>query len=343
MDHKCHSEPECPPCTRLVSKVCYGGHEQRTSVLCYMDGVSCGKKCDKLMSCGYHKCQKVCHDGDCGVCKYPCPQKRDTCEHPCNQPCHESAAKTNRMVPSRCPPSKCRISLKVTCACQRMTDTMPCHQVSETANRLTSSMMARLTLHHADGVDISEIVRKANENKLCRLECDQKCRQDERNKQLAEAFGMKDADIEVAPQYPEVLKQYALENYDLAVEVHEKLTNLVNDAKRSKLAFKNHNFPAMRADQRQFIHEMAEFFGCKSHSEDNEPNRSVVVKAPKERCRIPSVSILDIVLKKNSWLVLSQKGSTVKSLAPTVKPKAEAKPAWKPRSANVDYFEFQGD
>lgn len=28
--HSCHSQPECPPCTVLTAKICYGGHEVYT-------------------------------------------------------------------------------------------------------------------------------------------------------------------------------------------------------------------------------------------------------------------------------------------------------------------------
>jgi transcriptional repressor NF-X1 len=209
---------------------------------------------------------------------------------------------------------------------------MPCFQVAETSTRMTTSMMARMTMRdgQSEGVDVSELVRKANENKLCRLDCDDKCAQIERNKQLASALGLKDVDVEAAPQYPESLKQYAAENAELATEVYDCLVNLVKTAKASSKAFQNHNFPPMRADQRQFIHEMAEFFACKTTSLDHEPHRSVVVKALKERCRLPSVSILDVIKKKNSWLVLSQKGAVVKFEKPAEKVKVE-KPAWKAR------------
>ena len=39
---------------------------------CYCSGSgndSCGRFCPKVLSCGYHCCQQLCHYGDCGVCQ----------------------------------------------------------------------------------------------------------------------------------------------------------------------------------------------------------------------------------------------------------------------------------
>ena len=32
VNHTCHSEEECPPCTFLTEKMCMGGHEVRVCV-----------------------------------------------------------------------------------------------------------------------------------------------------------------------------------------------------------------------------------------------------------------------------------------------------------------------
>lgn len=57
--HPCHSEDTCPPCTFTSSKMCFGGHEVLRSVLCCLNGSSCGKTCAKKMTCRIHECQKV--------------------------------------------------------------------------------------------------------------------------------------------------------------------------------------------------------------------------------------------------------------------------------------------
>lgn len=229
---------------------------------------------------------------------------------------------------------------------------MECHRINEASNRIPTSLMAKLRLQHDDTqLDVTELIKKAQEKKFCRLECDAECLRLERNKRLAEALDIKEPEHEASlvPGYSESMKQYTLENLDFVSHVYDTLVNLVNDAKRSTLAFKNHNFPPMRQDQRHMIHELAEHFGCKSHGVDQEPNRSVVVKAPKERCSLPTMSILDVVQKKATWLVMSKKNPPIrrseKPSSSSTLSKPAVKEAWKPkdRPKEVDYFDFDGD
>lgn len=328
----------------MTNKLCYGGHSTLTSVLCYMDGVSCGKICAKKMKCGEHNCARVCHEGDCGDCTYPCLQPRPVCKHPCALPCHA-------LTSPNCPLSRCGSMLKVTCACGRLTDTMPCAQINDANSRMTTSLMAKIRLQDADTIDVSSLIKKAQENKFCRLECDATCSQIERNRKLAEALDIREADLSPnagAPNYPETLKQYAIENPDFVTAVHDQMVTLVKEARISRMAFRNHNFPPMRTDQRQVIHELGEFFGLKSHSVDQEPARSVVVKAVKDKCFLPTVSVMDVVNKKKTWLVLSSQGpkgqpkSRLETVAkPAPQPPAK-EPAWatKQTTPTVDYFDF---
>ena len=44
---------------------------------------------------------------------------------------------------------------------------------------------------------------------------------------------------------------------------------------------RSHSFPSMKSDQRKFVHELAEAFGCATQSYDEEPNRNVVATAVK--------------------------------------------------------------
>jgi transcriptional repressor NF-X1 len=61
VQHSCHSEDTCPPCSFLTAKMCMGNHEFRHSIPCFMKDVSCGFPCGKELPCGKHKCVKTCH------------------------------------------------------------------------------------------------------------------------------------------------------------------------------------------------------------------------------------------------------------------------------------------
>ena len=59
----------CPSCEEVAHKQCFCG-KTKYSIGCSEidDGRSCGEKCGKLLNCGEHKCEKLCHKGDCGEC-----------------------------------------------------------------------------------------------------------------------------------------------------------------------------------------------------------------------------------------------------------------------------------
>ncbi|EJW79203.1 hypothetical protein WUBG_09889, partial [Wuchereria bancrofti] len=92
--HNCHAEPECPPCTVLTQKPCYGAHEIRANIPCFLNDVSCGRPCDKKLLCNVHRCKRICHVGQCLVndisCQQPCIKRRvgESCDHICGLPCH---------------------------------------------------------------------------------------------------------------------------------------------------------------------------------------------------------------------------------------------------------------
>jgi transcriptional repressor NF-X1 len=50
---------------------------------------------------------------------------------------------------------------------------------------------------------------------------------------------------------------------------------------QSKQACRSHAFKPMKQQQRRLIHELADFYGCKTQSYDYEPNKSVVATAYK--------------------------------------------------------------
>ena len=107
--HNCHSDAQCPPCTELTEKWCHGKHELRKSIVCHLEGYSCGNSCGLPLPCGNHNCIEPCHAGPClkvpavessdsdtGLrlaksCTQPCKKIRDVCGHICRANCHEGS------------------------------------------------------------------------------------------------------------------------------------------------------------------------------------------------------------------------------------------------------------
>ncbi|GBL57274.1 Transcriptional repressor NF-X1, partial [Araneus ventricosus] len=105
--HTCHSEETCPPCTALTVKWCFGHHKQCTSVMCFLEGVSCGMMCLKDLACGKHKCNLTCHAGPClkdgAKCTQLCGIPRSACGHPCGNVCHDGP----------CPDTPCKSQVEL--------------------------------------------------------------------------------------------------------------------------------------------------------------------------------------------------------------------------------------
>ena len=68
----CHPGP-CPPCSALIVRQCYCGVETLSIRCGKMSQIgemplACGSTCSKKLDCGNHKCEQVCHPGDCIPC-----------------------------------------------------------------------------------------------------------------------------------------------------------------------------------------------------------------------------------------------------------------------------------
>ena len=77
--HGCHEDPlPCPPCIHLTTKQCACGKKAMRNIRCSLDNekISCGTTCGKLMDCGYHRCKRSCHPGECGKCTATCGKLR---------------------------------------------------------------------------------------------------------------------------------------------------------------------------------------------------------------------------------------------------------------------------
>lgn len=287
--HSCHSETNCPPCTQLTTKMCFGGHEERKNVACLVEGISCGKPCAKPINCQKHRCIKVCHAGAClpdgATCQQPCATPRPLCTHPCNAPCHEGP----------CPDTPCNTQEKVSCQCSHRSATVSCSENSY--NRVSTALLANrmADMQAGNSVNLTDLVRREK-----RLDCNEECAQLERNKRVALALQIRNPELtsKITPRYSEFMRDWAKKDPPFCNLVHEKLTELVKLSKESKQKSRAYSFDCMNRDKRQLIHEYAEHFGCESESYDAEPKRNVVTTALKDKSWLPAISLLEFIQKQ---------------------------------------------
>ena len=147
-ESSCHDQNEpCPPCTFTVDVECNCGRSTKTVPCADKDKVySCGTVCGKLLSCGNHNCDLVCHSGDCGECKLSpsvvkscfcgeqeiTPEERSSCLDPipsCGSICAKELV-CGHKCPAICHPGPdcppCPQQIEVSCLCQREEVTVNC-------------------------------------------------------------------------------------------------------------------------------------------------------------------------------------------------------------------------
>ncbi|XP_059059145.1 protein shuttle craft [Achroia grisella] len=290
--HSCHSG-DCPPCVVLTTKRCHGGHEERKTIPCSQEEFSCGLPCGKPLPCGKHTCIQTCHKGPCDTvkCTQPCAEARGSCGHECAAPCHAAAGST---CPSGAP---CRRAVQACCPCGRRRATRACADNARDHARIMSALAAA-KIQEGGSVDISSVQRPSSMLKT--LECDDECRVEARTRQMALALQIRNPDVsaKLAPRYSDMLRATAAREPAFAQQVHDRLTDLVHLAKKSKQKTRSHSFPSMNWQKRQFIHELCEHFGCESVAYDAEPNRNVVATADKEKSWLPAMSVLEVVSRE---------------------------------------------
>ncbi|XP_069110895.1 transcriptional repressor NF-X1-like [Argopecten irradians] len=79
----CHAG-SCSMCEEILVQECYKGHTSR-EVVCgtkesFQTSFSCNASCQKILECGNHTCEEICHEDPCSQCKLS-PQAVTTC--PC--------------------------------------------------------------------------------------------------------------------------------------------------------------------------------------------------------------------------------------------------------------------
>ncbi|OAX40568.1 hypothetical protein K503DRAFT_687258 [Rhizopogon vinicolor AM-OR11-026] len=191
-------ESPCPPCPFLTSKQCACGKNMVDNIRCAQERVSCGSACGKLLACGFHHCERLCHADDCGTCTAVCGKSRKSClpaHHPCTQICH---------APAACPETEaCLTLVTLTCPCGLLRSSVPCSQTSSTA----------------------------------KLKCTGECAIKLRNDRLADALGIspEKRDSMTKVTYNEDLTTFARTNGKFLALVEKTFADFVSSDKRTQV------------------------------------------------------------------------------------------------------------
>ncbi|CAG0879902.1 unnamed protein product, partial [Darwinula stevensoni] len=137
--HKCEElchAGACPPCPRTSIQKCNCG--QRTAQRpCAEPNWQCDKVCGRMYNCGYHRCDTMCHKGDCGDCpllgQRTCPCGKTTMFLPCTEdvpPCGDTCGKLLQcgihQCSARCHRGPCGNVSDKQCRCGSKHKEVPC-------------------------------------------------------------------------------------------------------------------------------------------------------------------------------------------------------------------------
>ncbi|KAJ1675681.1 FKBP12-associated protein [Spiromyces aspiralis] len=290
VSHECHPEDvPCPPCPVLCTKTCRCSKSEVRNVPCYRKQPQCSERCGKLLPCGGHRCQRVCHSpdepclgGGCSVnssagnwsdaprCPHRCMKPRSLCGHPCTLQCH---------APSKCSESEpCQAVVTKCCECGRI----------------------RIK-------DVCGVSSASGGDGIRHIHCDQACKIAQRNRALASALGL-DHRLEdpldgVAPNYSDELVDFARANLDWVRGVERRALEFIADGEAEgeggaprggRMVLQ---FPPCKAAFRAFLHGLAEHYGCLSESVDPEPHRCVWWTRQRSQSSVPIVPVSEVAAK----------------------------------------------
>ncbi|KAF8157144.1 hypothetical protein B0H34DRAFT_712422 [Crassisporium funariophilum] len=237
--HACHDDTvPCPPCAHLASKLCACGKKTIPNVRCSLETekVSCGTVCGKLMTCGFHHCERLCHGDECGSCSAPCGKSRKSClpnHHPCTKPCH---------APSSCSETEpCQSLVTLTCPCGRIKQSVHCGR----------------SVSHRSGHQHST------------PKCSNDCQIAKRNARLADALGITENKAAAQTTYNDELVVFARANAKFLGDVEKAFADFVASEKRTQV------LPHMPMERRKFVHDLANIYRIDTQMVDQEPHRSV--------------------------------------------------------------------
>jgi len=152
----CHPGP-CPPCPQTVLISCYCGKSTPTTKRCSASAWSCNTECGKLLSCGIHSCQDLCHPGSCSPCKKTsirsccCGKAKEP--RPCSSPPWKCGTKCGKLLKcgfhscdsichteGDCP--SCPLSLVRHCPCGKSDYMLPCIEATPTCGDTCGKILA---------------------------------------------------------------------------------------------------------------------------------------------------------------------------------------------------------
>nr|GMC95946.1 NF-X1-type zinc finger protein NFXL2 [Ipomoea batatas] len=144
--HRCNEtchDGECPPCDAKAVYKCQCG-KVKMERQCFERDFRCDNPCAELLGCGRHKCERGCHEGECGKCplqgKRTCPcGKRvyegmscDVAAPVCGATCDKMLSCGFHRCPERCHRGPCietcRIVVTKGCRCGSLRKQVPCYQ-----------------------------------------------------------------------------------------------------------------------------------------------------------------------------------------------------------------------
>jgi len=108
----------------------------------------------------------------------------------------------------------------------------------------------------------------------------------------------------------------------------------------------------MNREKRHFVHESCQHFGCESQAYDEEPKRNVVATAVKDKCWLPSYSLLEMIQREKGQrkvpgpVLNTLKGNnSTKTVSLPVKQNQQSLPSSstaKIADKEIDYFDYRG-
>lgn len=127
---RCHSGP-CPPCGKLVIKICNCGKTAIENVKCGETNLpKCNVVCEEVLPCGAHFCDVVCHDHTEDYdknyfCNLTCGRVFQYCKHQCKKRCHGD---------KDCYEIECDTKIKLFCKCKINSKDFRCGEAKKLTN-----------------------------------------------------------------------------------------------------------------------------------------------------------------------------------------------------------------